>query len=459
MIFSAPETMLMLLWFLWCLMAVLAWLNVYRFHVREKRYERRNKNKDAHTPTAVVIIAIKGGNDHLHTLLDGMLTQDYPRYRIIFIVETKQDPTFTFLRDMNDNWADVTATESVPLDTSSVRMAGEEHVPAQDVHMLTWQQLKPAKISPGLQSLQLIVPGLSHNEAQKIHGQRVALKTLTDEDQALVFADADAAMGPDWLERLVQPLSKQSVGLATAWRWIVPADGERANLPTKIAAIGNASTVTLMGHTDRNYAWGGSMAIRRNVADQIDLGECWRGCINDDVSVSRAIKQHGKRLYLVAGMFVISPDRYTWRSLLTFGRRQHLFTKTYAPHVWATCCLGLALYTLSVVATAIKLLTFSSGWGWAIAVLGFVAACDLGRAETRRALVANILPVDAQQNLRGVWNLERFATPLWMAAHLVVSLSAIYRWRFKWGGIIYRVGGHRGRGTRILQRLPYTTIA
>ena len=126
MIFSAPETMLMLLWFLWCLMAVLAWLNVYRFHVREKRYERRNKNKDAHTPTAVVIIAIKGVNDHLHTLLDGMLTQDYPRYRIIFIVETKQDPTFTFLRDMIDNWADVTATESVPLDTSSVRMAGEE---------------------------------------------------------------------------------------------------------------------------------------------------------------------------------------------------------------------------------------------------------------------------------------------------------------------------------------------
>ena len=455
MAFAYPGLILSILWFLWCGMAGLAWFNVYRFHRRERRYGRRKPRPLEYSPSAVIIIAIKGTDEHLGHLLEGMLTQTYPAYRVVFIVETKQDPTFDHLRRMLEVWTDGPPVEQVPLDTSVVRAPHEKDVPVDDVHVLTWTRLRRDRVSAGLRSLQLVVAGLSHNEAQKIHGQRVTLKTLADEDEALVFADADAAMGPDWLGRLVQPLGRQSVGLTTAWRWIVPADGADANLPTKIAAIGNASTVTLMGHNDRNYAWGGSMAMRREVADEIDLGEWWRGCINDDVSVSRAIKQLPKRLYMIAGMFVISSDRYTWRSLMTFGRRQHLFTKTYAPHVWGTCCFGLGLYTIGFLATAVKLLSFTAGWGWAAGVLVLVSICDIGRAAARHALVQYILPADARQKLEGVWNLERFGTPLWMAVHFAISVSAIYRQRFKWGGIVYRVGGRRGRGTRVLRRLPY----
>ena len=197
------------------------------------------------------------------------------------------------------------------------------------------------------------------------------------------------------------------------------------------------------------------MATRRDFADQIDLGEWWRGCINDDVSISRATKPFGKRLYMVPGMYVTSPDRYTWRGLFTFGRRQHLFTKTYAPHVWGICCFGLGLYTVGFLGTVIKLLSQTAGWGWAAAVLAFVAMCDFGRAQGRKAFVDDILPRAARKKLAGVWTLERFGTPLWMAVHCLISVSAIYRWRFKWGGILYYVGGPRGRGTRVLERLPY----
>ena len=62
-----------------------------------------------------------------------------------------------------------------------------------------------------------------------------------------------------------------------------------------------------------------------------------------------------------------------------------------------------------------------------------VAVCDYGRAQRRRALAKDILPDDARQKLRGVWNLERYGTCVWMAVHFAISVGAIYRRRFKWG--------------------------
>ena len=125
MAFESPGRVFLVLWFVWCFLAALAWFNVYRFHRRERRYARRKRRPLEYTPFAVITIAIKGTDEHLRHLLDGMLTQQYPHYRIIFIVETKQDPTFDFLRRIVDSWAEAPPTEQVPLDTSVVRTADE----------------------------------------------------------------------------------------------------------------------------------------------------------------------------------------------------------------------------------------------------------------------------------------------------------------------------------------------
>lgn len=453
--FAFPGYLLGLILLAWTLEAFYLCYSVHMFRRRELRYARRTDSIEPYRGGVVVMTAIKGVDPHLKELLDGIMRQDYPSYRLVFIVETKQDPTFGFLKGVLEGWAGGEAVETTPITTAAVRREGETDAPDQDVHVLTWAAPDGERVSPGLTSIELIVAGLSHREAQKIHGQRVALKLLHGDDEALVFADADAAMGPDWLATLVGPLNRQEVGLATVWRWIVPRDGAAASLPTKIASIANAAAVTLMGRNRNNHAWGGSMALRRDTIEEIDLGEHWRGCINDDVSISRAIKAIRKRIYMVPGAFVVSPDAYDWAGLWKFGRRQHLFTKTYAPHIWGICAFGMVLYTVSFVAALIKFFSFTPGWAWAGLVMAVVFAFDFKRARLRRLIIEDILPPDAVERLRGVWALEQFGTPLVMAVHGAIAVSALYAGRFTWGGITYRIGGRRGRGTRVLQRHPY----
>ena len=454
-LFAFPGYIVGLLLLAWTLEAFYLCYGVHMFRRRELRYARRSGIIEPFRGKLVVMTAIKGVDPHLNELLDGIMRQDYPSYRLVFIVETKEDPTFGYLKGVLEGWAGGQAVETTPITTATVRRADETGVPEQDVHVLTWDAPKGERVSPGLESIALIVSGLSHQEAQKIHGQRVALKLLREDDEGLVFADADAAMGPEWLSMLVGPLSRAQVGLATVWRWIVPRDGAAASLPTKIASIANAAAVTLMGRNRNNHAWGGSMALRRDTVEEIDLGEQWRGCINDDVSLSRAIKTARKRIYMVPGAFVVSPDSYDWAGLWKFGRRQHLFTKTYAPHIWGICTFGMVLYTVSFVIALLKLFSFTPGWGWAVLAVAIVFAFDFTRARLRRSIVSDILPADAVERLRGVWPLEKFGTPLVMAVHGAIAVSALYAGRFTWGGITYRIGGRRGRGTRVLQRHPY----
>jgi cellulose synthase/poly-beta-1,6-N-acetylglucosamine synthase-like glycosyltransferase len=90
----------------------------------------------------------------------------------------------------------------------------------------------------------------------------------------------------------------------------------------------------LLGNTPFNQAWGGSMAIRVDVFNQVGLDKIWPKALSDDLSLSYAVKKARKKVVFVPACLVASYQSTTWRELFEFGRRQFLITRVSTPGTW-----------------------------------------------------------------------------------------------------------------------------
>jgi hypothetical protein len=71
---------------------------------------------------------------------------------------------------------------------------------------------------------------------------------------------------------------------------------------------------------------------------------------------------------------------------------------------------------------------------WALSGLG-----NALRAHYRRRIVRHALGDAVERDLHAVLTLDRWATPLWMLAHLAVVLSASVGRTIRWRGVGYRL--------------------
>src|SRR5262249_19860200 len=118
----------------------------------------------------------------------------------------------------------------------------------------------------------MVVAGEARNQGQKVHNLLAALDTLNSigHVEALVFADSDMRPSRSWLTELVAPLGDQRVGATTGYRWYLPSNegSNRAqSLASTLLSVWNASALALLGERS-GFAWGGSMAIRRENFDK-----------------------------------------------------------------------------------------------------------------------------------------------------------------------------------------------
>ncbi len=405
--FSGPPQLLAAFWILWILQASWCCFNAWAFINRANRWQRR-LDWSAPQPRTVVIMPIKGADDHLAAHVAELRRQNYAAYRIIFVVESQQDPAHAALQRM----------------------------------------ISDAPAQPG-PPIELIVAGLAERGGQKVHNLIAAVRSLRDDDKIIAFADADAAAHPQWLTRLVMTLLDKHVGASTGYRWLVPAPGSD-NLPCRLASQINASVATLLGRPRHNFAWGGSMAITRQNLIDSKLLERWNGALSDDYQLTRAVEDLGKVVQFVPGCLVTSPARFTWTSLLEFTRRQYLITRIHAPLIWLAAIFGTALYTAGWISVLTAVGTGTRGRAWGLAAWVIVYLLDIVRAHFRSRAVRQLLGDEAANQLRPVLTLDRWATPFWMLAHLLLILRSTFGKRIQWGRITYDI--HAPQDVRIITR-------
>ena len=269
--------------------------------IRYAAYVRREMNRalPEFQPFVSVIAPGRGLDQELSDNLSPLLTQDYPRYEVLFVFDAPDDPAIKVVDEL-------TAASTI--------------------------------------ATRIIISGPAADSGQKVHNLRVAATEVDPESEVLVFVDTDARPAQNWLTHLVAPLADKTVGASTGYRWFIPS---RGSLAARLRGVWNASVASALGSdTAKNFCWGGSTAIRRETFAKLDVGERWRGTVSDDFTLTRILKEARLPIHFTPHCLVASVGDCDFRELLEFTTRQIKITRVYASHLWLPLLLGSALFVL-----------------------------------------------------------------------------------------------------------------
>jgi len=217
---------------------------------------------------ASVIIPIKGLDAGLEENVKSLLSQDYPKYEVIYVVDNYDDPSVPILRKYN---VKIIKTEEVCEKCSG-----------------------------------------------KIKAQLTGLKYASGD--VIVFGDSDTWYPKYWLKELVKPLS--NFVATTVFSWPKPY---RLSLSNFIRAgfwtFGFESQA--IGGT---FLWGGSMAFKRGFFDSYVIQELSKNWC-DDCTLTRIAKERGKIGFVINAM---PSNVFDEKDLINWSKRQMITVYMYS---------------------------------------------------------------------------------------------------------------------------------
>lgn len=350
------------------------------------------------TPLASIIAPCRGLDQGLRENLLALFQQDYPAYEIIFVTDSRNDPSL-----------------------SVIEAAKPSHTKAERI--LT----------------KVVIAGSATDSGQKVHNLRVAVGEIDRRSKVLVFVDTDARPLANWLRLLIAPLQDKRIGAATGYRWFVPLKG---GLASHLGSVWNASIASALGaRHDKNFCWGGSTAIRLETFERLKIRERWRGSVSDDFTMTRVLKEAKLPIYFVPACLVASLADCSFQELLEFTSRQLKITRVYAPNLWKPVLIGSLLFSL-VFWGGIILVTvrFALGFPFTIPLLllGIIFALGATKAYIRLRAISIPLAKYRTQLRRGLLA-HLLLWPLAALLFLCNALAAAFSRRIAWRGIVYEL--------------------
>jgi cellulose synthase/poly-beta-1,6-N-acetylglucosamine synthase-like glycosyltransferase len=357
------------------------------------------------TPSVALIVPCKGIDLDFDAMVTGVLTQDYPDYRVAFVVESKADPAWARLAALLPRFSGV--------------------------------------------ATQLIVAGTASDCGQKVHNLLAATETLPADTEVLAFMDSDIHPASDWLSRLVSNLSQEKFAAATGYRWFVP---QERSLASSVLAALNAPIAGMLGNHGMNVVWGGTWAIRRSTFDALRIRERWRHTLSDDLVVHQALRDAGLYTAFEPACLVPSPARFSWGGLLEFARRQYLITRVYVPRLWLYAVAG-GLWSAATFWGGLLLFAIYALQGaplpWLLLPPTAFYTCNSLRAWMRQSCMRGRLAAHAAALRPAAW-LDIVLHPVLSLLNLGCLLSAGFGRTITWRSIQYHLVSPRQ--TRITLR-------
>ena len=353
-----------------------------------------SKQHGGYTPFVSVVVPCKGLEVGLKENLRALLDQDYPRFEVIFVIDSDRDPAAGVIREL---------------------------------------------IGSEVKNTKLVVARRASSSSQKVENLREAVLRAASESKVFVFVDSDARPQQNWLGILVAPLQDGTVGATTGYRWFISDD---PSFGSEMRSAWNASIASALGPNPKsNFCWGGSMAMRRETFERINMREKWRGTLSDDFAVTRAMKTAGLDIYFVPQALTASIGDFSLLETIEFTNRQMKITRVNAPDLWLLSFFGAIVFNAVVVSSILILLFGRSSIFdtlFALFVLAAATIFSTGKSWFRLKAVELILGNRWPQVKR-----QRFAqTTLWAltpALFLINCISATASRKVTWRGIRYEL--------------------
>lgn len=345
------------------------------------------KTRSAYTPFCSLIAPCKGLDEDLEKNLNALFEQNFPNYEVIFVTDYEND-------------------ESVQIIEKLISASPRPRVPVS-----------------------LVIAGKSENEAQKVHNLREAVLRVSDESKVLVFVDSDVRPNKDWLKNLIAPLQNEKIGCASGYRWFI---GKSFSLGTEMRSVWNASIASALGaNLQNNFCWGGSMAIRRETFEKLNMREKWRGVLSDDFAMTRAMNEANLPIFHVPQSLTASVENCSFGEMLEFTTRQMKITRVYGTKFWVMSFVGSGLFNL-VMLVSFLLLIFGISFWFPLVTILLVSIFSIGKSWLRLNAVKLVLKNYEPQLNRQFWTqntLWLFAPPLFFYNCICALLSRKIVWR------------------------------
>jgi ceramide glucosyltransferase len=226
-------------------------------------------------PPVTVIVPVKGEDHNLRENLAALDSQDYPDYELIIAAERAAD---------------------IPGDALPRR----------------------ARV--------VLAHAAEPDTGEKVTNLRTAVRFARQRSRVFAFADSDGRVSKTWLRALVAPLAEQAVGASTGYRWFAP---EPPDFWSLMRSVWDAVIAGTFGPGGNAFAWGGSMAIRRETFYELRVPDHWTRTVSDDYALSEAVLRAGLRIAFAPGAMAVSSGRTTARAFLNWARRQLTITRVY----------------------------------------------------------------------------------------------------------------------------------
>jgi cellulose synthase/poly-beta-1,6-N-acetylglucosamine synthase-like glycosyltransferase len=352
----------------------------------------------AFAPYASVIAPCRGLDHGLRENLAALFRQDYPAYEIIFVTDDAHDSSLSVIESLRREFGSLS------------------HVTSR-----------------------IVVAGEATAAGQKVHNLRVAVGATNPKSEVFAFVDSDARPRAGWLRSLIAPLADERTGASTGYRWFIPVKGSFAS---RLRSVWNASIASALGpQGDKNFCWGGSTAIRREMFERARVMEEWEGAASDDFAMMRALRRAGLPIHFEPRCLTITHEDCSFSDLLEFTTRQLKITRVYARHFWQIVLISNLLFVLIFFGGMTLAITHAALGLSFIAPLAFVVAIFLlGSLKAYLRLRAVCLPLaDYRPQLRRDAFAQLFLWPLASALYLYNALAALLSRRIEWRGITYEL--------------------
>ena len=359
---------------------------------------------DAFTPKVAVVLCVRGEDPTLIECLSGIIGQDYPDFQLHVAFDSEHDPGATVVRDFFE---------------------GHHH----QARLYFFDALTECSLK---------CSGISH-----------IVESLDHSFEVVAFIDADAVVDENWLAELVRPLDDEATGAATGNRWFTPTDDDTGSL---VQQTWNAAAVVQMQAYD--IAWGGSLAIRRDVIDRCELVQRWRESFCEDTVLSKAFRRSGYRIARVPGLVIDNQENNDLDGTYDWIVRQLLTVRLHHTHWFDVMTHGLATGVATIVVPVLAIVCVASG-NFAAAnaafrvwilyqVVNVVLLWLIGRSNKFALQARPGFRPDDHDNQASLSN-RIWAGLVTQWAHPMATFAAMTATRTTWRGASYAVLGNRVR--------------
>ncbi|MGA2040053.1 MAG: glycosyltransferase [Bryobacteraceae bacterium] len=325
-------------------------------------------------PPATVIVPVKGEDEGLRENLAALAALDYPDYELIVAAQC-----------------------------------------AADI---------PAGVLPRRAKV-VLAHGGDSEASEKVQNLAAAVIAARGSSTIYAFADSDARVTAGWLRALAAPLEEPGVGASTGYRWFTPQPA----VWSLLRAVWDGAAFGLLGPGDSPFAWGGAMAIRKEVFLAARVPERWQTAISDDYALSDAVHRAGLRIAFSPGALAPSPEPITARRFFAWSRRQLLLTRVHSPALWRAAFAAHVVYCGGMAAAVAAWLHGSAIAPWLLAAQ---LLPGMAKGYLRARLARAALPSQAAWFRRWGWThplLAPAVTWLWLATLLSSTFGNWIEWR------------------------------